>query len=357
MMKKYIAITLMILTSLCAGSATAQEEPGTSQNVPAQEAATYQIIVKHGNTESITNFLESINNNEAFNKETLIVIPGKQSDTVLLRGTEENLKLMQAVIKVLDVEPMPVEIPEEEKLKKRTIELKYGLNPKVEAFIELLQVHVQLEGEPPPVSVYSYSEELGWLMALGTEMELDEFEVKIHELDVPPQAPKATTNLEIVFYLLSATESSNGESYIPKSLSSVVTQLQNTFQYGNYSVIDTSVLRSRVGNRLQHSTSLPLKKLNQNGMVFEAAQYQVEMDINESPGDKYVLGVNFQVDLTVVQNSDQGSGKSTNQYRRFGTTMESNIDVYNGQTIILGKSNFENSNDALFVVMQVREVE
>lgn len=204
-----------------------------------------------------------------------------------------------------------------------------------------------------PELIIRESGELGWLRVTGTEERVRAFEEAVREIDVAPEPP---ANLEIVFYLLSATEKEGRHEY-PDALEPVIAQLEKTFQYGTYAVIDTALVRTRVGEELSHEATIPVNRLPVKYDEFVPANYSVNLETDrpmttgQFPVEVFV-GISLEVPYeTIVRNE-----KHT-QYRNIGAQMKSAMDIREGQSIVLGKSNFDQSNDALFVVMQLIKVD
>ena len=239
----------------------------------------------------------------------------------------------------------------------RTIKLEHGVTPKIQEL-----THLYTQGEKLFQSalggsskdqglIMIVSDELGWIRVTGTEDKVTEFEALVRELDVPPPQNK---NLEVVFFLLKATET-NGTSDYPDTLEPVIDRLKATFQYGAYHLLDTALLRTRVGSELVHQSNIPFVNLQIPDREIARAHYTTQLIPDDFSEDgRYGFKVNTEIELEV------GRIKGTDGetfYTSIGAEMVTSIDIREGQSVVLGKSNFDNSNDALFVVMQLAKVE
>jgi len=117
-------------------------------------------------------------------------------------------------------------------------------------------------------------------------------------------------------------------------------------------------MRSRVGSELSFSSELPLDKLKNEKGQFSAGTNSVQLlDIMEEVEGHYSMRVHLTVQLTLQALFDDTGRRlvPTRNSNSIGTEFETYVDIRDGQSVVLGKSNFDNSNDALFVVMQVRK--
>ncbi len=80
-------------------------------------------------------------------------------------------------------------------------------------------------------------------------------EAIISKLDVNPLPEK---NAEITTYLLVTSEQASSTSTMPAQLGPVLKQLRSTFSYKDYQLLDTIVLRNRLGMRSSTSQQIPL---------------------------------------------------------------------------------------------------
>ncbi len=263
----------------------------------------------------------------------------------------------QSVIGQEAVEGTPKESSVSQAETKRIIKLKNGITEKIEELIMLYSDEVLPVPKPDEYQGidFDFTSTLDWLMVKGAAGDLDVFEALANEVDTGFRIQK---NLEVVFYLLSATEAKSGGKY-PSQLSKVVKQLEDTFQYEGYSLIETASLRTRVGTGLEHTSAIPLNKLSLDKSELVKAYYKIRLvNIEEYSVNKYSMDIKVDLNLQVgrVRNFNVGENiQSKIEYHDVGMELESSIDINNQQSIVLGKSNIDNSDDALFVVMQIRE--
>lgn len=99
------------------------------------------------------------------------------------------------------------------------------------------------------------------LTLTGQPQALDVIESLIRELDVPRPPQKA---VEIVGYLLVASENLSSDQKLPPALDPVIKQLRATFQYSSYQLLDTALIRNRSGSSGRTSMRLVCRGLRRS---------------------------------------------------------------------------------------------
>ncbi|MFP6581783.1 MAG: hypothetical protein VCD00_04435 [Candidatus Hydrogenedentota bacterium] len=206
------------------------------------------------------------------------------------------------------------------------------------------------------------SESLGWLRVSGPKEKVEEFRTLVEEVDVKP------ANVELTFYLVMASHENKRSSKYPPAIDSAINQIEKTFQYESFDLLDIIQLRAREGSRVNHSSGFPLSKVNTDEFSYDSLKIAIEVGrvsmYEQSGNDVFDFDVDLIVGMTraiVTAQSDvnPNSGfQSRNAISRVnvGARMNSSLDVREGQSVVLGKSNFDHSEDALFVIVQAKRV-
>jgi hypothetical protein len=175
---------------------------------------------------------------------------------------------------------------------------------------------------------------------------MDEYEQIIKQLDVPPPA---IPNVEVTIYLMSAL-GQPASSSLPPELEGVVKQLKSTFSYKGYELIDTQVIRTRAGRGGEASGTIDrgttLKAVNQ--VKFSEATIS-----NDEKGRAIHLR-NLRVGLRVPVQSNFGPTPTVNYLE---TGINTDIDVHEGQKVVVGKANMDGSDRASIVVLMAKVVD
>ncbi|MFP6595871.1 MAG: hypothetical protein VCC01_00300 [Candidatus Hydrogenedentota bacterium] len=119
---------------------------------------------------------------------------------------------------------------------------------------------------------------------------------------------------------------------------------------------------------MEHSSGIPLSKIAWDGVEYINGRYEIEVGnlaIYQHEGQEvFAFEVGLRVDLEKpmvsqgVKNQQSGfQSQNPICYISVGGRMESSVDIREGQSVVLGKSNFDDTDDALFVIVQAHAVD
>jgi hypothetical protein len=178
---------------------------------------------------------------------------------------------------------------------------------------------------------------------------MSEAEEIIKRFDVPPPAVK---NIDVTIYLMSALAQPAGGP-IPAELESVVKQLKSTFSYKGYQLIDTEVIRVRagqggeVGGVVIDGPALEgYRTISQ--VKFKSASVSTDEKGRTVRIDSLKVGLKIP---TVFITAGQ------RQFQYIDTGMSTDVDVREGQKVVVGKANMDGSDRASIVVLMAKVVE
>jgi hypothetical protein len=156
-------------------------------------------------------------------------------------------------------------------------------------------------------------------------------EAMIKRLDVP------AANVELMFHIVSGTAESSPDK-LPSELEPVVKQLRSSFIYKEYRLLDTAMLHAREDREAFVQGALP-----GNGV------YRINfrnMRVERGTPDVFRLeNLRFEARMPVRTNE-----KGDVQY--FETNLQTEVDVKEGQKVVVGKSTLPNS--AVFLIVSAR---
>jgi hypothetical protein len=189
--------------------------------------------------------------------------------------------------------------------------------------------------------------QLKTLAVQASKSRMDEYEQIIKQLDVPPPP---IPNIEVTIYLMSALGQAS-TTPLPSELDGVVKQLKSTFSYKGYELIDTQVIRTRAGKGGEASGTIDrgttLKAVNQ--VKFNEATVS-----NDEKGRAIHLR-NLRVGLRVPVQNSPGTAPPPISYLETG--INTDIDVHEGQKVVVGKANMDGSDRASIVVLMAKVVD
>ena len=175
------------------------------------------------------------------------------------------------------------------------------------------------------------------LVVFGTAEAVATVEEMVKRLDTAP------ANIELTVYLISGSTQSGAED-LPKELSSTAKQLHALFPYKAYRLMESFVQRARDGRDGSTSGALPA------GSSYDFRYRSATV----SAGTPRVVHVNSLVlnIRTPTANKDK-DGRVVNK----SVGINTDIDVGEGQKVVVGKSSIDGTGDALILVVTAKVVE
>ncbi|MGA8027337.1 MAG: hypothetical protein WB992_09325 [Bryobacteraceae bacterium] len=164
-------------------------------------------------------------------------------------------------------------------------------------------------------------------------------EQAIKELDV--QQAK-DSDIEVTVYVIGATSKSQSQTPPPKAIEPVVKQLQGIFPYENYELMDTMLIRSREGRPA--STTGMIKNLGSSQDIIKT--YSITYDVASNPSQADPHSIRFE---RFVFHANESTGSSVG--------FDTDFDIHEGQKVVVGKTNVDAGDSALFVVLTARVLE
>jgi hypothetical protein len=179
------------------------------------------------------------------------------------------------------------------------------------------------------------------LVVSGTASDIASAEQTVKEIDVPSPTELAR-DVEITVYVLGATQKGTVEA--TAEMEPVIRQLKSVFPYGSYQLLETVLIRGHEG-RGAYSAGLLKNFPNAETAFLNRYNINCELDTPPAagPADRTIRFTKFSFN-TGVPNSD------------VRLTLETNLDVQEGQKVVVGNTNIDGGNAALFVVVTAKFV-
>ena len=188
----------------------------------------------------------------------------------------------------------------------------------------------------------------------GLPADIAAAEETIKALDVPPTAA-SVKNVEVTLYMMAASQQAAPENRRPPDVDAVVKQLRSVFPYQSYQVLETVLLRSRIGREASTSGLMkwlePAKNPNQPPSTY-TLRYLIG-DVTEGKIRLiHIDGLRFGAKFPVSVNSSFPAS----QYSFMDAGMAAEIDVREGVKVVVGKSNID-TDTALFLIVTAKVVD
>ncbi len=214
----------------------------------------------------------------------------------------------------------------------KIIEVKYRNPERIARLVHMMHVDARADNEFHVIVVNGPAKDVG------------EYEEMVKKFDTPPP------NVEFTGYLVSASMH-EGQDDLPKDLAASAKQLHGVFAYKSYHVFQTLIMRARDGHDARDSGTLPNSN-SQYDLSFRSA--------NVSPGSPHPLHIDgMRLEISTgqlaparIQQTDK-DGKPLMRY----SVIQSDIDMTEGQYVVVGKSSTNSSDDALILIVTAKVIQ
>jgi len=190
----------------------------------------------------------------------------------------------------------------------------------------------------------------------GKASDVTSVEQILKELDT---AVASSRDFELTIWAIGGSNDSSATSQgqMPELLAPVVKQLRAIFPYKNYQVLSTMLIRSKEGSRAENRGVMQTFSNVPN--FSHPSVYDVDYsDSNISAEERNALihlrNFRFVARVPLPEGSDSG-GKAN--WHMEDVLINTDVDLHEGQKVVVGKANVENSDSALFVVLSARLVQ
>ena len=184
------------------------------------------------------------------------------------------------------------------------------------------------------------------MILTATNAELDQAAHFIKRFDVAPQ------NVEVTIYIMSALAQPSAAA-VPTELEGVVKQLKAMFSYKGYQLIDTQVIRTRAGQGGESSGVVDNGAL---AKTISQAKFNSVSITNDDKGRSIRIDT-LKVGLKIPTYSPRPTAKASNDWQYLDTGISTDVDVHEGQKVVVGKANLDGSDRASIVVLTAKVVE
>jgi hypothetical protein len=172
-------------------------------------------------------------------------------------------------------------------------------------------------------------------------------EAFIRSLDMRPR------NIEAIFYILAASATAGQSSGITNELEPVIKQLRNAFAYQSFKLLETAITRGRENGELGGSGHLPVT--DPDSSMKRTYNFRVER-VAISPGEKGDM-VRFDKLEFWVHSPDIVKTNVTKKPEFTTAGIRADLDVREGQKVVVGKSNFDGAEGAFFLIVTAKVVD
>ena len=198
------------------------------------------------------------------------------------------------------------------------------------------------------------NKELKLLVVNGSPEAIKAIEDALKTLDVPASAPPAVKNVELTFHMILAKPNKNGA--LPQPLEAVQKNLEALFGFKGFHLLETAYIRTRDGSQSEAFGAAPNPMDADSGWRIT---YQLRVHASVIPSDKGNVVKLDQLRLGLKMPVVSGIDKNTNkpQFQFVETGINTQIDVREGQRVVVGKANVNASDGAMVLVVTAKVVD
>jgi len=204
------------------------------------------------------------------------------------------------------------------------------------------------------------SRELGLLVVHAPPQTMAFISDTIAKLDVPSQKPTGTANVELMVYLLgAAVKGSNSDNDVVRPLQAVVDELRKRFPYDNYRLLESAVLRVRSNSQGEASGFLRGSMTPALASVSSTYDLKVALDkVEPGTGSRLISLRDFRFGVRLpVATSPEGTPPERLQYQYQQVGINTQIDIREGEMVVVGKAGVQGAFDGIFVVLRAEVVD
>lgn len=231
----------------------------------------------------------------------------------------------------------------------RVVRIRYGIAAKI-AELVTGGVPVMVRGDNA----------LNVIVLRGAPNLIASLEQTIRELDTPgtTQAAGAHRDIELIVSVLGASDKTEllSQGQISEALTPVVKQLRAVFPYKNYQLLSSMLLRSSEGTA--GGNTGVMKNLANPGNLPQVSGYGVgfaQITVTSEEDKPRIRVSNFSFKTSVPTSA--GTIPNTTQWQNNDVLIRTDVDLREGQKVVVGKADVGNTDLALFVVLTARLVE
>ena len=161
----------------------------------------------------------------------------------------------------------------------------------------------------------------------------------------PLPAETADRNVELTVYLLSGLQAQAADD-VPHDLAPIVRQLRSLFSYKAYKLTESFILRGRQGRAAYTQGILP----GSGGLRYSVRYNRIRI----SPEKPYMLHIDG---LSISVRGPPIYGSDGKQRDNMVASIDTDLDLADGQKTVVGKSSINSTGDALILVIVPKVLE
>jgi hypothetical protein len=206
-------------------------------------------------------------------------------------------------------------------------------------------VYTSSQSQPTPI--LRVDEQLRVITVYGSPSEVNSIISNLQKLDVP-SASLTDRNIELTMYIVLASNETMPGDPVPPALDPAVRQLKTTFGLKEFRLLDAAVMRGRTGERNQLSGNAATVGAKGKPSTYQASLHRFGA---RRTSDGTVIRVDeFNFDIRVPDCLDP----ECKQANYVNVVYRTNLDMREGQFVVVGKSKADGSDRSIIVIVTAR---
>jgi hypothetical protein len=196
----------------------------------------------------------------------------------------------------------------------------------------------------------NFNDSMKVLTLNGSPASVAAAEAAIKQLDVAPK------NVELTVYFVVGGDNAQQlvGAPVPPDVRDVITQLKNAFTFKEYKMLDVLTLRTRTGSDAETSGIL------NSSTPPKMSQFSVR---NVTVGDDGTIRIDhMHAGLRIPYRTSAGptgatGANQTGKAEYVNSGIDQNVDIKEGQKVVVGRSSLEGPEKALFLILSARVIQ
>lgn len=179
---------------------------------------------------------------------------------------------------------------------------------------------------------------------------LQSAEELIRRFDVPEMSVAQNHDFEIVAHILAASGTAGAATTLPKDLEAVTRQLKETFGFTDVTLVDSAIEHCREGrDAFTKGYVSGLSDGATQPSSYEMTSHMVRYEPGTKKGSITLYGFQFKLRLAYLP-----AGQTTGPTLWQDVTFQTDLNIPEGQCVVVGKSKIGTEDKSVVLVLQVR---
>jgi hypothetical protein len=204
--------------------------------------------------------------------------------------------------------------------------------------------------KPGSQVLLDYDDTLGVIVIKGRATLVAKAETAVHELQQVTSSSLKSRDIELTIHVLGGSSTGSAAEPEAPGLAGVYKQLYRTFPFKSYQLLTTMLMRS--GQGTFSSTQGLMKSPDATPELIMPGSYNLRCEsVSVSAGDPPIIHVRK---FHFTAQIPHATGKNGAEWQQSEIGIQTDVDLREGQKVVVGTSNVEPAGTTLFIVVSAR---